>query len=108
MSEPIKRRSLLGALDAPSSPMPLPEAAIAATAARNGFAGQSPANASDNDAAAAGVRRKRQPTGRVHQFNVRLRADTLEAIYAEANGRNVPVAQVIEEAVSALAGQGRA
>jgi hypothetical protein len=31
-----------------------------------------------------------------------LRRDTLDFIYAQANGRNVPVAQVIEEMADAL------
>jgi len=104
MSEPLKRRSLLGALDTP--PPHLPESAIAATAARNGFAAVERDERPDRESAAVGARRRRQPTGRVHQFNVRLRADTLEAIYAQANGRNVPVAQVIEEAMDALTRQG--
>ena len=106
MSEPVKRRSLLSGLDAP--PAALPEATIAATAARNGFVAPPLANTPDGDATSPATRRRRQPTGRVHQFNVRLRADTLEAIYAQANGRNVPVAQVIEEAMDALARQGSA
>ena len=50
----------------------------------------------------ASPRRRRQPTGRDHQFNVRLRRDTLDFIYAQANERNIPVAQVIEEAADAL------
>jgi hypothetical protein len=101
MSEPLKRRSLLGALDTP--PPVLPEAVIAATAASNGFAAIEGASGPESESVVAGARRRRQPTGRIHQFNVRLRADTLEAIYIQANGRNVPVAQVIEEAMAALA-----
>jgi hypothetical protein len=38
----------------------------------------------------------------VHQFNVRLRRDTLDFIYAQANERNIPVAQVIEEMAATL------
>ena len=49
-----------------------------------------------------GSRRRRTPTGRDHQFTTRLRQDTLDFIYDEANGRNIPVAQVIEEATEAL------
>ena len=98
MNEPLKRRNLLAV---PSPADPLSEEAIAAIAARNGFpaAASLPAPSS----AHSGVsRRKRQPTGRDHQFNVRLRRDTLDFIYTEANSRNVPVAQVIEEACEAL------
>lgn len=93
MNEPLKRRNLLAV---PATPAPLPQEAIAAVAASNGFA----ATALPPEAGVS--RRKRQPTGRDHQFNVRLRRDTLDFIYAEANGRNVPVAQVIEEACEAL------
>ena len=47
-------------------------------------------------------RRQRQPTGREHQFNVRLRQETLDFIYGQANERNIPIAQVIEEMAEAL------
>jgi hypothetical protein len=57
-----------------------------------------PAANSDHGAA----RRQRQPKGRNHQFNVRLRRDTLDFIYAQANERNIPVAQVIEDMADAL------
>ena len=100
MSEQLKRRSLLEGLDttrtAPS------DAAISVTAERNGFSASTPEMSLDQTRVTLCMRRQRQPTGRVHQFNVRLRSDTLEAIYAQANGRNVPVAQIIEEAVAAL------
>lgn len=109
MSEPLKRRNLLAV---PSAPAPLPEEAIAAVAARNGFPAvaappvpvpkpaPAPPRASAADSAAP--RRQRQPTGRDHQFNVRLRQDTLDFIYGQANDRNVPIAQVIEEMVEAF------
>ena len=97
MNEPLKRRSLLQSVGMPTPP--LPEAAIAEVAARNGFP-NAPAVAIVTDQ--SGVRRQRQPTGRNHQFNVRLRRDTLDYIYAQANERNVPVAQVVEEMVEAL------
>ena len=99
MTEPLKRRSLLQDLDTPT--LPPPATAIAATAARHGFA--SPP-APESSVSTTEFRRQRPPTGRVHQFNVRLRKDTLEAIYAQANGRNIPIAQVIEEAMQALDG----
>jgi hypothetical protein len=98
MSEPLKRRNLLQAVGA-SAP-PLPEDAIAAVAARNGF--PNVAASAPVTEAHSGARRQRQPTGRVHQFNVRLRRDTLDFIYAQANDRNIPVAQVIEEMADAL------
>ena len=93
MTELLKRRNLLAAVQ--STPEPLPQEAIATVAARNGFP--------TTLAPQAGLpRRQRQPTGRDHQLNVRLRRDTLDFIYAQANERNIPVAQVIEEATEAL------
>ena len=99
MSEAPKRRSLLADLEA--APPMLDERAIAATAGRHGFVEAAPVV--DLSARSVEARRRRQPTGRVHQLNVRLRADTIESIYAQANERNIPVAQVIEEAMDALA-----
>lgn len=98
MTETLKRRSLLADLDAASTPVD--EAAITATAGRHGFLQGQGGGAQGGPEAA---RRRRQPTGRVHQLNVRLRADTIGLIYAQANDRNIPVAQVIEEAMDALA-----
>jgi hypothetical protein len=99
MNEPLKRRNLL-AVAAP--PPPLPEDAIAAVAARNGFPNTAKPPAPTVTADQIAARRQRQPTGRDHQFNVRLRRDTLDFIYAEANERNIPIARVIEEAADAL------
>jgi hypothetical protein len=92
MNEPLKRRNLLAV---PSTPDPLPQEAIATVAVRNGFSAAPPPESGL-------MRRQRQLTGRDHQFNVRLRRDTLDFIYSQANERNVPVAQVIEEATEAL------
>ncbi|VXD04549.1 hypothetical protein SPHINGOT1_490048 [Sphingomonas sp. T1] len=36
-------------------------------------------------------------------FSLKLRPDTLDYIYSIANGRNIPLAQVIEELVEAHA-----
>ncbi len=100
MNELLKRRNLL-AVHSPSSP--LPEDTIAAVAARNGFpaAAPQPVVSAANDANSGPRRRQRQPTGRDHQFNVRLRQETLDFIYGQANYRNIPIAQVIEEMVEA-------
>ncbi len=101
MNELLKRRNLL-AVPSPSSP--LPEETIAAVATRNGFpaaAALQPIVTAANDMTGP-RRRQRQPTGRDHQFNVRLRQDTLDYIYRQANDRNVPIAQVIEEMGEAL------
>jgi hypothetical protein len=101
MNEPLKRRNLLQAVS--SAAPSLPDEAIAEVAARNGFPGVAtspPTPTANSDYGAA--RRQRQPTGRNHQFNVRLRRDTLDFIYAQSNDRNIPVAQVIEEMADAL------
>jgi uncharacterized protein YcfJ len=98
MNEP-KRRSLLGGLVATKSGAGEGvEASIAVSAARHGFAGH---QATEGFVEAA-PRRKRKTTGRTVQFNVRLRPETLEMIYGQSNGRDIPIAQVIEEAMSAL------
>ena len=102
MNEPLKRRNLLAV--PPVAPPALPETAIAEVAARNGFPAigapspVSPPTSVDS----VRSRRQRQPTGREHQFNVRLRRDTLDFIYSQANERNIPIAQVIEEGMEAL------
>lgn len=102
MNEPLKRRNLFSV----TPPSPLPEEAIAAVAERNGFQAAAPqpvvASAPVMESDSASRRRQRQPTGRDHQFNVRLRQETLDFIYGEANGRNIPIAQVIEEMAEAL------
>lgn len=98
-NEPLRRRSLL-----PVQPHQSPavdEADIAAVASRNGFPPVSAAPDPSNDSA-AGPRRQRQPMGRDHQFNVRLRRGTIDFIYSQANSRNIPIAQVIEEMEEAL------
>ena len=109
MSEPLKRRNLLQAVS--SVPPALPDEAIAEVAARNGFptaaptvpiVATMPASPQAPVVDRTGARRQRQPTGRDHQFNVRLRRETLDYIYAQANERNIPVAQVIEDMAEAL------
>ena len=97
-------------LEIPKTPAHQPPPAMPELAAQRGFAvtAAQAANAPDNQAAG----RQRQKTGRDHMFSTRLRADTRASIYDQANARNVPVAQVIEEAMAALEamqrGQGRA
>ncbi|MHB8286870.1 MAG: hypothetical protein ACYDD1_19630 [Caulobacteraceae bacterium] len=102
MNQPVQRRSLLAGLDERTKD--LPSDAVAQTAAKNGFEirADAPAPARQVGASEPVFARKRPKTGRDHQFNVRLRADTMEQIYDRANSRNIPVAQVIEEAMEAL------
>lgn len=103
MSSP-QRRNLLAGLERAATPVP--EKEIVEAAMRHGFSTGEPEVRAPTPPAPVNApmpaRRHRQPTGRDHPFSVRLRADTHAAIYAEANGRNIPVAQVIEEAVAAL------
>ena len=98
MTEQLKRRNLLAAVQ-PTEP--LPQEAIGLVAEKNGFS-PPPSVAAAPASPERGVRRQRQLTGRDHQFNVRLRRDTLDFIYGQANARNIPVAQVIEEAIELL------
>jgi len=131
MTEPV-RRNLLAGLDrlAPAKPEP-DEAQIAAVAERHGFAKPEaaaapapepapaapspapraavPTHASEDNGQQVVMRRKRKLLGRTQQFNVRLRPETVDIIYDEANSRDVPIAQVIEEMVDAFqAARGRA
>ncbi|TCP77420.1 hypothetical protein C8J31_12416 [Rhizobium sp. PP-CC-2G-626] len=48
-------------------------------------------------------RRTRRKTGRTEQFATRLRADTIEAIYAYADRHEITLAETIERAMAALA-----
>lgn len=77
----------------PSLPLPLATAFLPPHRQRRKVCGR------QIPASAAVTASPRAPT---HQFNVRLRRDTLDFIYAQANERNIPVAQVIEEATEAL------
>ena len=98
-NETLRRRSLL---PVQSHQPTMSEDDIAAVANRNGFpATPPPAPAPANDSATT-PRRQRQPTGRDYQFNVRLRRKTIDFIYAQANSRDIPIAQVIEEMEEAL------
>src|SRR5690348_12047994 len=96
-TEPLRRRSLLPVQ--PHQPPTMSETEIAAVASRNGFQSAPTTPTSDTRVI---PRRQRQLTGRVHQFNVRLRRETVDFIYEQANSRNVPIAQVIEEMADAL------
>lgn len=64
-----------------------------------GEVGQLPTNSTPQ------MPRRKRATGRSISFSLKLRADTLEYIYAIANGRNIPLAQVIEELVEVHAHQ---
>jgi hypothetical protein len=53
-------------------------------------------------AGAKTARRARRKTGRTEQFATRLRADTLDAIYAYADRHEITLAETIERAIAAL------
>lgn len=98
----VKRRNLLAGLnpatrDEASVPS---EDAVAAVAERHGITAERRVEVTEN--AASPPRRQRKILGRTQQFNVRLHPSTVEQIYAEANGRDIPIAQVIEEAIALL------
>ena len=89
MSEPLKRRNLLQAV---SSPAPsLPDQAIAAVAARNGYPDISPtappASIADHSAHVGSVSPQAEIT------NSTAAAGNTGFIYAQANERNIPVAK---------------
>lgn len=108
-----KPRRLLDDLDDSSPPpTPIPAAAMADAAQR--FAGRSvePVAAAAPQAPPRApqpeltvVARERNLLGRDHPFSVKLRLETRNAIKDTANRRNIPVAQVIEEAMAALLGK---
>ncbi len=102
MNESLKRRSLLAV--APPLSSPFADEAIAGVSTRDGFPAAESRRAVTAPVVAdsASRRRQRHPTGREHQFNVRLRQETLDFIYREANERDIPIAQVIEEMVETL------
>lgn len=109
MTEPSKpqRKSLTGALsairndptDAPHTPIDVTPAAT-----REGF-DSVPVPVGEVDRLRANqspeVPRRVRGGGRTMSFSLKLRPDTLNYIYAVANGRNIPLAQVIEELVDA-------
>ncbi len=94
-----QRRSLL---PVQSTQPRVSEEAIAEVANRNGFQPVAVPKEVAAPAPASTPRRERQPTGRNHQFNVRLKRGTIDFIYEQANSRNVPIAQVIEDMEEAL------
>lgn len=94
-----ERRNLLAGLgdDKPEGQGGI-NAAVKASAALHGFSAHESA-AVDQPTSA---RRVRRTTGRSVPFSVKLRPDTMEQIYGIANSRDIPLAQVIEEAIALL------
>ncbi|MET4666375.1 hypothetical protein [Sphingomonas sp. PvP056] len=98
----LKRRSLLDGLKPTSrSEDSVPsDNAVAAVAKRHGIDAEGSAQGSET--ATTSPRRQSNILGRTPQFNVRLHPSTVKQIYAEANGRGIPIAQVIAEAIALL------
>lgn len=93
-----QRRNLLAELE-DEDRAPIPPAALAPTAAK--FAPQRPI-APPAPVEEGIVLRERQLVRRDTPFSTRLRLETKNEINRIANDRNIPVAQVIEEALAAL------
>lgn len=106
MSEDIKpqRRSLtgLGAIRNQTTDTPAKDVTLTPAAQRAGFdtipvpmaeVEQLRANQTEQ------APRRTRGAGRSIPFSLKLRKDTLDYIYEIANGRNIPLAQVIEELV---------
>lgn len=94
----------------PAEPMPAPAAASDPVAPQRRASVAAPTatpepEAIDEDDAHIVLRRRRRLRHRTQQFNVRLREDTIDAIYAESNARDIPLAQVIEEMVELFLAQ---
>ena len=102
MTDQIGRRNLLAKIETPKVTQTSAagdEHLIREAAERHGFTAAGSAQPN--------LRRKRSGTGRTYQLNVRLRPDTAGLIYEEANRRDIPIAQVIEEAFDAFLAQQR-
>lgn len=83
-------------------PLVDPEA-IRKAAMAAGFRPTSPAPAPTATATPLEIKRRtRRRTTRVHQFNTRLTAETVQAIHAYADTHDVTIADVIERAMLAL------
>lgn len=106
-----KKRATLDFGDLPSTPAPPvdPEAVKAVTRAA-GFRETPRATATPatpevptpETVPPSKTRRARRKTGRTEQFATRLRADTMEAIYAYADSHEITLAETIERAIEAL------
>ena len=104
----------LGAVKAPGNvePVSLPEPPVAGSGDRFKTVPVAAADLDRLEANQAPVAPKRErATGRNIPFTTRLRKDTMEYIYGQANSRNIPIAAVIEELVEAhrktASGEGR-
>ena len=99
------RRRLTGILEEPG----LPANAMASVAAKTGFDAPKPPEPSApaepepvTTLAIAAPGRKRQGVGRSYQFTTRIKPEAAEIMNADSITRNVPIADVLEEALADL------
>jgi hypothetical protein len=105
MTSEEKKRATLDfgdELETPAVAPPLDPNAIKAATRAAGFRETPKAPDFELTAPTRPTRRARRKTGRTEQFATRLRADTLEAIYAYADRHEITLAETIERAMSAL------
>lgn len=88
-------------LDTPPVP-PVDPSAVKAAARAAGFRETPKASVLSPSSPGRPTRRTRRKTGRTEQFATRLRADTIEAIYAYADHHEITLAETIERAIAAL------
>lgn len=102
MNADDKKRATLDFGDLSEKPIPAvdPNAVRAATRAA-GFR-ETPRAPRPTEMPAVKSRRARRKTGRTEQFATRLKAETLEAIYAYADQHEITLAETIERAIAAL------
>jgi len=93
----------LGGLEV-DRPQPIDMEHARKIANQSGFSGISERGAANEDPGSIRRRGRRLTTGRVHQFNTRLKAKTLEAIYAYADQHEITLAETIERAMGSLVG----
>ncbi|CCF22398.1 putative Stability/partitioning determinant (plasmid) [Pseudorhizobium banfieldiae] len=96
-----KKRATLDFGDLPTTPAPAVDPKAVKEATRAAGFRETPKAAAPATPASTG-RRTRRRTGRTEQFATRLRAETLEAIYAYADRHEITLAETIERAMSAL------
>ncbi len=104
MSSEEKKRAALDFGDdlTPSVTAPVNPDAVKAAARAAGFRETPRASISTEQTSPRAVRRARRKTGRTEQFATRLRAETLESIYAYADAHEITLAETIERAIAAL------
>lgn len=99
-----KKRATLNFGDEPETPAvpPVDPNAVKAAARAAGFRETPKAPETSSAPSTRPTRRTRRKTGRTEQFATRLRAETLEAIYAYADKHEITLAETIERAMAAL------